>query len=87
METCWRIRMTAAEERRDVDLARHCSIDLLTPLTAEAQAWIDANIPDDALWFGGALAVEPRYIVDIVRGMIAGGLSVFIGDGQVTDIA
>jgi hypothetical protein len=78
--------MKAAGQRRDVDLSLHGSIDLLTPLTPEAQAWMKDNIPDDALWFGGALAVEPRYAPDIVQGMIDDGLTVFIGDGQVTGI-
>lgn len=78
--------MKTAKERPDVDLSLHGSIDLLTPLTAAAQAWMKENIPDDAQWFGGALAVEPRYAPDIVQGMIDDGLTVFIGDGQVTRI-
>ena len=78
--------MSAARERRDVDLALGGLIDLLTPLTPDAQAWIEANIPDDAPRFGGALAVEPRYAPEIVQGMIEDGLAVFIGDGQVTGI-
>jgi hypothetical protein len=73
-------------KRRDVDLALHGSIDLLTPLTPEAQAWVKENIPDDAQWFGGALAVEPRYAPDIVQGMIDDGLAVFIGGGQITGV-
>ncbi len=78
--------MNAAKERRDVDLALCSSIDLLTPLTAEAQDWIKANIPDDAQWFGGALAVEPRYAPEIVQGMLDDGLTVFIGNRLVTGI-
>ena len=73
-------------KRRDVDLALHGSIDLQTPLTPDAQAWMKENIPDDAQWLGGALAVEPLYAPDIVRGMIDDGLAVFIGDGQVTGV-
>ncbi len=72
--------------KRDVELSLHGSIDLLTPLTPEAQAWMKDNIPDDAQWFGGALAVEPRFAPDIVQGMIDDGLTVFICDGQVTGV-
>ena len=72
--------------KRDVELSLHGSIDLLTPLTPEAQAWMNENIPDDAQWFGSGLAVEPRYVPDIVQGMIDDGLTVFICDGQVTGV-
>jgi hypothetical protein len=78
--------MKTAKEHHDVDLSLHGSIDLLTPLTAQAQAWMKENIPNDVQWFGGALAVEPRYATDIVQGMIDDGLTVFIGDGQVTSV-
>ncbi len=78
--------MNAAKEHRDVDLARHGSIDLLTPLTPQAQTWMDENISNDAQWFGSALAVEPRYAPDIVQGMIDDGLAVFTGDKLVTGI-
>jgi hypothetical protein len=57
----------------------HCedngSIILLRPPTDAASEWVDQHIPDDAQWFGGAVAVEPRYISDIVAGFTGDGLT------------
>ena len=72
---------------KDVELEFHGTINLLWPLTPKATSWIDENIPDDAQWFGTALAVEPRYCPDIVAGMIDDGLAVHIGEGLVTSIS
>ena len=69
---------------KDVQLEFHGTINLLRPLTPEARSWIAENIPDEAQWFGEALAVEPRYCPDIVAGMIDDGLAVHIGEGLVT---
>ena len=44
---------------KDVELEFHGTIILLRPLTPQVTSWIDENIPDEAQWFGGALAVEP----------------------------
>ena len=71
----------------DVELEFHGTINLLRPLSPEARSWIDANIPDEAQWFGTALAVEPRCCPDIVAGMIDDGLAVHIGEGLVTSIS
>lgn len=59
----------------DIQIENHGSIVLLRPLSDEASDWIDEHIPDDALWFAGALVVEPRYVDDIIEGMSADGLS------------
>ena len=69
---------------KDVELEFHGTISLLRPLTPEATSRINENIPDDAQWFGGALAVEPRYCPGIVAGMIDDGLAVYIGEDLVT---
>lgn len=42
----------------------HFSIWLLWPHTREAADWLRSNVSDDALWFVGALVVEPRRYVD-----------------------
>ncbi len=39
-------------------------------------AWIDEHIPEDATWFGNAVAVEWRFIRDVVLGAVADGLRV-----------
>ena len=72
---------------KDVELEFHGTINLLWPLTPEATSSIDENIPDDAQWFGAALAVEPRYCADIVAGMIDDGLAVYSGEGLVTSLS
>jgi hypothetical protein len=72
---------------RDVDLFLHGSITLIPPLTEAAKSWIAEHIDDeDALYFGDALAVEPRHAPDIIQGMIDDGLAVYVGAGQLTSI-
>jgi hypothetical protein len=50
------------------------TIYLLTPITPDAEAWIEEHLPDDAQHFGPSIVVEHRYIDDIVAGMQADGL-------------
>lgn len=59
----------------DFSVENHGSIVLLRPLTPAAEAWIEEHIPDDAQTFGNAIAVEPRYIQDIINGIVADGLT------------
>lgn len=51
----------------------HGTIVLVRPQTADVKRWLEENTAEDALWFGGALVVEPRYVDDLVLGMIAEG--------------
>jgi len=44
------------------------TVYLLRPISTEAKAWVETHIPDDAQWLGEAVAVEHRYIADIVEG-------------------
>ena len=60
----------------DFSLANHGSIWLLTPHSAQASAWVADNLPDDAQWLGRAIAIEPRYVPDIVAGFQQEGLTV-----------
>lgn len=60
----------------DVSVEDHGSLWLFRPLTEEAKTWIDDNVEDAALWFGGALAVEARFAQAMVEGMLADGLEV-----------
>ena len=52
------------------------SILLLTPVTEAAINWSDSHLPDDAPMLGNAVAVELRYIGDIIDGIRGDGLSV-----------
>lgn len=49
---------------------------LLHATSPRGQAWITDQLPRDAQRLGTAIAVEHRYIGDIVRGAIADGLRV-----------
>jgi hypothetical protein len=60
----------------DFFVENHGTIFLLQPLTPVANSWIQENLPEDRLAFGGAVVVEHRYITDIVRGAMADGLEV-----------
>ena len=60
----------------DFLVADHGSLYLLHPLTPSAVAWLDANVCADHLTFGDAVVVEPRYVLDIVTGILDDGLAV-----------
>ncbi len=60
----------------DVYIENQGAIFLVRPVSAAALAWISEYVADDAHWFGNALAVEHRFIADLVLGMIAAGLQV-----------
>ena len=52
------------------------TIYLLQPHTAAATEWIAEHISDDAQFMGDAVAVEHRYIGNIVQGIQRDGLTV-----------
>jgi hypothetical protein len=60
----------------DFVVENHGTIFLLQPLTPAANSWIEENLPEDHMTFGGAVVVEHHYIADIVHGAIADGLEV-----------
>jgi hypothetical protein len=60
----------------DIEVEDHGSLWLFRPLTKTASTWIDDNVQDAALWFGGALAVEARFVHEMIEGMLADGLEV-----------
>lgn len=51
----------------------HGSIVLIRPLTADVSTWLGEHTAADAQWFGNALVVEPRYVVDIVTALVEEG--------------
>lgn len=50
------------------------SVCLARPLTEPGKRWLEEHT--DGQWFGGALAVEPRFVANLVDGMIGDGLEV-----------
>ena len=52
------------------------TVYLLRAASPAGAAWIEAHIPADATWFGGAVVVEHRFIGNIVRGAVADGMRV-----------
>ena len=61
----------------DFTVSNHGSISLLTPVSKAADIWIHEHIAlDQAQMFGSAVAIEHRYIADVVAGLQADGLSV-----------
>lgn len=60
----------------DVSIQNEGSIVLLRPLSDIATSWFKAYVPEDSMWFGGALVVEPRYVQGLLDGMLADGLQI-----------
>ena len=52
------------------------TVYLLRPLTDAAREWVAEHLPEDAQRLGNAIAVEHRYIRDIVDGARNDGLAV-----------
>lgn len=60
----------------DFLVADHGSICILTPLSPDAETWVEEHIPDDAqTWGPKGIVVEPRYLPDILQGIDEAGLS------------
>jgi hypothetical protein len=60
----------------DFVLQNHFSLVLLIPQTDEARAWVEENIPDEVPRWCGAVAIEPRYVENVVWGINGDGLTV-----------
>jgi len=57
-----------------VEYGAGSTVYLLRPISTRAKIWTREHLPADAPRLGGALAVEHRYIVDIISGMQRDGL-------------
>jgi hypothetical protein len=58
------------------NVENHGSIVLIRPLTSDVHVWLIQNCGDeDTQWFGSALVVEPRYVEDIVHGLVEAGFA------------
>lgn len=51
------------------------SVYVLIPRSQAGQDWLDENIGQDAMSWGGGLVVEHRYLEAILEGMAADGLT------------
>lgn len=60
----------------DIMVQNHGSIVLVYPVSSEAREWIEQNVSDESQWFGGGLVVEPRYVENLIQGMLNDGLVV-----------
>lgn len=60
----------------DFTAENYGSICVLQPLSAAANVWVSENLPEDVMKWGGGIVVEPRYLMDIILGARAEGLTV-----------
>ena len=74
MATC-----IASSQRKmaDFEITGGGTVYILTPCTTEAKEWLEEHVDlDNVQWFGRGIAVEHRYIEDIVEGARGDGLEV-----------
>ena len=62
----------------DFTLTDGGSVCLLTPTTSDARRWLDENIGEDALYLGNGLAIERKYVQQILDGIQADGFEVAV---------
>lgn len=61
----------------DVEVRNEGTIIMVTPVSIEAKDWVEENVPLESWqWLGGAFAVEPQYVADLLIGMNESGLAV-----------
>lgn len=60
----------------DFTVAFHGSLVLVTPETTAARDWLADHLAGETTWWAGAVAVEPRYVADLLDGAQADGLTV-----------
>lgn len=68
--------MTTQIQTADFQIENHGSTFLVQPLNGEAFEHLWENVGEEALWFGGALVVEPRYIIQLAQGLECCGYTV-----------
>lgn len=60
----------------DYSVENHGSLFLIRANSTSAYQHLSEHVSDEAQWLGTALAVEPRYIVNLVEGLRAEGYEV-----------
>jgi len=65
---------------KDLQLEQNGSVDLIRPLTEKGRDWLETNVHYQGDWVdgGAALAIEPRYTVDILKEAYEDGLGLNI---------
>jgi len=53
----------------------HGTIVLIRPLTDDVELWLGENVDPEAQHFGRALVVEPRYVGELVEGLVEAGFA------------
>ncbi len=62
-------------QKPDVSVQNHGSICIINFTSKNAQAWREEHIPEEAqCWGQHGVAVEPRYVGDILEGIQNDGL-------------
>ena len=59
----------------DFIVTHHGTLALFEPQNDEAREHLEENVSDEAQWFGNALVVEPRYVLNLVAGLEEEGFS------------
>ena len=49
------------------------SVYLIKPLTEQCKVWLGENVSEDAMYLGNSLAVEHRYVDNLVMGLRESG--------------
>lgn len=63
-------------KRPDFRIEYHGTITLLQPCTEACWTWLEDNVAyDDWQWFGNKLAIEPRYLDNLLQGLHDAGFS------------
>jgi hypothetical protein len=57
----------------DFKIENHGSIYICRPLNEDALHHLQDNLHEDSQWFGGGLAVEPRYVYNLAQDLTANG--------------
>jgi len=68
--------MATIESQVDIIVTNHGSIFLVDPRNVLATDWLKENVQEGAQHLGKKLAVEHRFIADLVNGMRNDGLVV-----------
>lgn len=61
----------------DIRVENHGTIMLVIPESDAAREWIDENVHTEGWqWIGPALAIEPRYLPELLQGASDDGLQI-----------
>jgi hypothetical protein len=67
---------TRRKPMADFEVSNHGTIFIFTPLSPAARDWVAEFLPEDAQRWAGGVAIEHRYISDVVIGAQRDGLVV-----------